>query len=162
MPKKNLGLWGVLSLLLSHMGVAQVHNLEIYQNWWMAASDTVKQVDGFSFEEWTPPFVIDSLSEQALWISSPQITYVQIGVKVFQRSMTQRYERIIGGERTTFQHTYADTLSRKEMRLIIRKSPEPLAGEDPTFWGRWGSPLGWVSTGTGIILGLFYIRSQSR
>ena len=154
--------WLVGSLCCVQLSWAQADNLQIYQSWWETFPDTVQAVEGFTFEEWTLPIPIDSQAVQTLWVNPPTIVYQAVGKKLYERSMQQQYERVSGGERLSFSYTYVDTLSQKEMRRAIRRSPEPLAGEDPTFGGQWGRPIAWVVTGTGIIFGLFYIRSQSR
>ncbi|MEL6627094.1 MAG: hypothetical protein AAFQ83_12515 [Bacteroidota bacterium] len=162
MPNRKIFLWLLWSVCYMPLSWAQMDNLHIYQSWWEAFPDTVQAVEGFALEEWTLPISIDSQATQTLWVNPPTIVYLEVGKKMYERSMQQPYERVSGGERISFRHTYVDTLSQKEMRSVIRRSPEPLAGEDPTFGGQWGRPVAWVVSGTGIIFGLFYIRSQSR
>jgi hypothetical protein len=53
---------------------------------------------------------------------------------------------------------YTDTLSRAELRRVLRLTPLDDQGEDPRRWGKWGRAVALVGSSLLLTALLFYVR----
>lgn len=93
-------------------------------------------------------------------LSPPKITYSRRQDRQFDRKIA--LPATISSEDQAEREvlSYADIISYRQMRRLIRKSDKPFRGEDPTFQAKWIFPTAAIIGGTGITFALFYLRSQ--
>lgn len=96
----------------------------------------------------------------SLSLSPPTITYVRREDKRFDRKIELPATITSAEEASRETLTYADTITYRQMRRLIRNSDKLFRGEDPTFRGKWLFPTAAIIGGTGITFALFYLRSQ--
>lgn len=117
-----------------------------------------KALEGRFFRDYLPNIVVDTNQMEVLRFEGYTITYNPLGKKSYLRSV----EVPVSIQGTTLNQeilTYQDTLTAKEVRKIVKQSPEPFKGEDPTLYSRWIKPASLIGVSVLGIVGLFFIRS---
>jgi len=152
---------GLLSIFLVIPLQGQPGNARLYQQLWQRELDSrdlqFNQVKGEN--AFFPEISTDSSFSWSLTLFPPSISYQKLRPGLFLRSFSQNYQLEGEGIRSG-RLLYADSLSKKDMKQLIRISPQGLKGESPTLANRYLRPGAWILVSTGTILGLFYIRSR--
>jgi hypothetical protein len=156
-------LLGTTLLLLSSWAWPQSPNDSLYQQlidqYFTQNPGPYLAVDGLN-APWRPDSLdLDSAVQLRLSILSAEITYQPLPERRYLRQLLiplQREDSLLRHESLTF----SDTLSRRELRWVLRHSSLALRGEDPRRFSRWGRPallLGGTALGTVL---LFIARSR--
>ena len=150
---------GIVSLLFPFHVQAQQNNAEIYRDLLKEIEflhpQSFKTIEGRYFKDYLPELMVDSTQEDVLQINGFSILYNPLGKGRYLRDI-QIPINIAGKDENL---AYQDTLSGKNLRKLIRKSPEVFKGEDPTTFSRWIKPAAMISASVLGIIGLFFIRS---
>ena len=89
------------------------------------------------------------------------LTYTRLPGKHYRRELQWVLERYVQDSLLTRDSLYyADTLRGRTLQTIIRRSEDELAGEHPHPWYRIGRPAVGIALGVGVIVALFYMRSE--
>ncbi len=155
---------GLLWLLIHSGGIwAQPSNAEVVEHQIHSFIDTAGSVQGiqflFPFPQ-TDRTRLDSTSTKTLRFSPPQVTYQTMKEKQVERRIVIPVLIQQDSSARREELRYEDQLSYARFRSINKESPEHLKGDDPTCRGKWLMPLAVILLGTGINLGLFYLRSR--
>ena len=155
---------GVLCLLLSLPVWAQPSNSQVYrqliEQYLQKHPENFRKVSGQILKDYFPPYTTDSTATATLQVFLPDLSYTREKRGVYVRKMDLSINR---KDSVTVSRTlaYQDTLNRKQLRHIIRNSPEELQGDNPTRWGKWIGPTVLISTSIAGIVSLFFLRSSS-
>ena len=114
-----------------------------------------RSISGRFFKDYLPPLSIDSTQSKQIQIQGYTIQYNPLGKKAYLRSID--IPIYINGEEEKL--SYQDTLSSQVLRKIIKRSPEPFKGEDPTSFSRWIQPAALIGASVLGIVALFFVRS---
>ena len=119
----------------------------------------VNSIQGILFPEDSSLFSRDTSSHISLNFAEPEISYLLIAKKVYQRQMDIKVQlRDSIARQKTLQ--YVDTLGLLSLKQIRKRSRPALKGDNPTLWGKWIKPALLISTGIGGIFALFFLRSD--
>ncbi len=155
-------LYLLLFLWLSS-GFSQPPNDSLYTQMLMEYANTlefpVNSIKGLLFPRDSSLFARDSSSHVALSFAEPELSYLPISKKVFQRLLAVRVQqRDTIARQKTLQ--YVDTLDLIALKRVRKRSSPLLKGDNPTLWGKWVKPVLLISTGIGGIFALFFLRSD--
>ncbi|MEM6800609.1 MAG: hypothetical protein AAF696_04345 [Bacteroidota bacterium] len=114
-----------------------------------------RSITGRFFKDYLPKINIDSTQSTQIQIQGYSILYNPLPNKEYLRSI--EIPLYVNGEEEKL--SYQDTLSAKVLRKIIKASPEPFKGEDPTFFSRWIQPAALIGVSVLGIIALFFVRS---
>jgi len=117
-----------------------------------------KAIEGRFFRDYLPNITVDSSLEESLRFEGFSIQYNLLSKKTYLRSI----EIPVSLQGSSLQQeilAYQDTLDAKQVRYVIKHSPEPFKGEDPTPYSRWAQPALLIGASILAIVGLFFIRS---
>lgn len=141
---------------------AQTSNEHIYQklllDFHAKHPSPFKAIEGRFFRDYLPDIEVDSTQEETLRFEGFSIRYNPLGKKSYLRNVEiplSLQSKVLRQEVLSYQ----DTLTAKQVREVIKNSPEPFKGEDPTNYTRWLKPSGLVGGSILAIVGLFFIRS---
>lgn len=114
-----------------------------------------RSLSGRFFKDYLPAIEIDSSKSRQIQIQGYSIQYNPLGNKAYLRSI--EIPVYVNGEEEKLR--YQDTLSTKLLRKVIKRSPEPFKGEDPTHFSRWIQPAALIGASVLGIIALFFVRS---
>ncbi len=153
----------IFSIHLSSNLHAQTSNDSVYHQLFLRElppdSLSIRDIKGNPIEMLMPDYHKDSLSSTLMVINEPFIQYQKIFPGLFERELTIMVQFQDTSSRRK-QLSYTDTLSKKEIKNVLKKSSSELRGDNPTLWGKWIKPATFIVTGIGVIFALFYIRSS--
>ena len=157
---------GVIGLLaiLPHMSLAQSTNPQIYQQLLQQYLDDhpgpYRKISGQLLTNYFPPYTTDTTTARTLQVFSPELTYERLSKGIYRRNM---HISINQKDSTTRSETvvFQDTLNRKQLRYVLKNSPDSLRGDNPTRWGKWVGPTTLIATSVAGIVSLFFLRSSN-
>jgi len=100
---------------------------------------------------------IDSLATQRLSFLTPQVSYQSLPERRYLRRIEVPFsveDSLLRDDRLI----YTDTLTRAELRRVLRLTPLDHQGEDPRRWGKWGRAVALVGGSLLLTALLFYVR----
>lgn len=132
------------------------HLIEGYAN---SLPSPIQTLTGLVFPQDSSFFARDSTSNSQLSLAEPEILYLPLEKKVYQRTVSVRVQL---RDSIVRQKTlrYTDTIALSTVKYIRKQSHPLVKGDNPTLWGRWIQPALLITTGVGGIFALFFLRSD--
>lgn len=118
-----------------------------------------QQIEGIPQSNFTVDSLLDSTSKSRLTILSAEVTYRKWHKDSFVRQVAVPYQ-IDSDQLASFSLSVQDTLSRRQLRRVMRHSSLPLRGQDPRKWVRIVRPITWIGAPLVLSLILFGWRTQ--
>lgn len=117
-----------------------------------------RSVDGVPADARPDSLGLDSTAALRLAFFSPHIVYRPLPAGGYRRQVLVPYsleDSLLRNDTLRLR----DTLSRQDLRRVLRLSPLDQQGEDPRRWGRWGRSIALISGSLVLTALLFVWRS---
>ena len=160
---KYIWILGWIYIISSIESFGQVSNDSVYtyliQEYANSLSSPIQSVKGLVFPQDSSFFPLDSTSANQLSLTEPEILFLSLEKKVFQRTVSVKVQL---RDSIVRQKTlrYTDTMALSMVKRIRKQSHPLVKGDNPSLWGRWIQPALLITTGVGGIFALFFLRSD--
>ena len=121
---------------------------------------TVGKLEGVITPEIQQQIKLDSTQkEKSLTFYLEEIRFQSLGKGKFARYL-QGSVNLVDTVEHPHEFSYSDTLSRKAVNQARKTKVEALKGNNPVLWSKVGIPFLTVTASVGMVIALFYVRTQ--